>query len=561
MSSSWPTRHWRAAWPRLRDWLDDDVEGQRILRHLSVTADAWDTMGRPDSELYRGVRLAQALEWRDRAGREVTPTEQAFLDAGRLVADTEARSAEERARHQVRINRRLRVLVAGVGVLLVVAVVAGVLALRQADRADDQATIAEGRRVGAQALVERQYDRALLLAVEAVHLWDGPETRGNLVNTIERNPRATGVIRGEGARLTGVEASPDGQRVMVFDNNLDITMYDQSTRDVVGLLGGTETSQTAAEFTPDGESVAVSRFATLCFWTDPCTEFSLELLDARDLSPRGVRYEGFGALGNSTSRTPRMVNCWRRSRRCRTSVQLDNIAVWRVDEPDEPIARLSLSDVGEHPQLTPDSGSVPEGWVQFSPDGSRLYASGFGPTVAFDVTSGEQVERFDGLGALALSPDGRTLVTRTTTDRVGLFDTVSGVQRAELVGHDGFITDAAFSPDSTMVATVSNDQTVVVWDATTAERLQEFDGHAAPVLSVDFSADGSELYTSGADGSVIVWDLDRTRGLARELVPSAGPDQHVPVQLSPTTASVLLGEFIEGRPRHPSTSWMCRAAR
>ena len=51
------------AWPRLRTWLDDDVEGQRILRHLAVAADAWDGMGRPDSELYRGVRLAQALEW------------------------------------------------------------------------------------------------------------------------------------------------------------------------------------------------------------------------------------------------------------------------------------------------------------------------------------------------------------------------------------------------------------------------------------------------------------------------------------------------------------------
>ena len=48
------------AWPRLQGWLDDDVEGQRILRHLSLAADTWDTMGRPDSELYRGARLAQA---------------------------------------------------------------------------------------------------------------------------------------------------------------------------------------------------------------------------------------------------------------------------------------------------------------------------------------------------------------------------------------------------------------------------------------------------------------------------------------------------------------------
>ena len=52
------------AWPRLRGWLDDDVEGQRILRHLTMAADTWDAMARPDSELYRGVRLAQALDWR-----------------------------------------------------------------------------------------------------------------------------------------------------------------------------------------------------------------------------------------------------------------------------------------------------------------------------------------------------------------------------------------------------------------------------------------------------------------------------------------------------------------
>ncbi len=34
------------AWPRLQTWLDDDVQGQRILRHLSVAADTWDGMDR-----------------------------------------------------------------------------------------------------------------------------------------------------------------------------------------------------------------------------------------------------------------------------------------------------------------------------------------------------------------------------------------------------------------------------------------------------------------------------------------------------------------------------------
>ena len=56
------------AWPRLRTWLDDDVDGQRILHHLAATADGWDALGRPDTELYRGVRLARALAWQDQHG-------------------------------------------------------------------------------------------------------------------------------------------------------------------------------------------------------------------------------------------------------------------------------------------------------------------------------------------------------------------------------------------------------------------------------------------------------------------------------------------------------------
>ena len=54
------------AWPRLRDWLDDDLEGQRTLRRLCAAAESWHAMGRPDAELYRGDRLARAIAWQDR---------------------------------------------------------------------------------------------------------------------------------------------------------------------------------------------------------------------------------------------------------------------------------------------------------------------------------------------------------------------------------------------------------------------------------------------------------------------------------------------------------------
>ena len=85
-------------WPRLRGWLDDDVDGQRLFRHLAGAADAWDAMGRPDSELYRGARLGRTVEWRDRADPDLNDTEAAFLDASVALAESEVRAAETAAR-------------------------------------------------------------------------------------------------------------------------------------------------------------------------------------------------------------------------------------------------------------------------------------------------------------------------------------------------------------------------------------------------------------------------------------------------------------------------------
>ena len=131
------------AWPRLRGWLDDDVEGQRIRHHLSAAADAWEALGRPDSELYRGVRLARALDWRADKDTALTEVERQFLEASSHHAEAEQQSIVERARAQARLIRRLRIVLGGAAVLLVLALVAGTLAAVQSDRANENAAQAE----------------------------------------------------------------------------------------------------------------------------------------------------------------------------------------------------------------------------------------------------------------------------------------------------------------------------------------------------------------------------------------------------------------------------------
>ena len=98
-------------WPRLRGWLAEDAQGRRVHRALREATRAWDQDARDAGGLYRGARLAAALDWAAHHDAELEPDQRAFLDAARRAGG--------------RAQRRLRLVLAGVAALLVVAVIAG----------------------------------------------------------------------------------------------------------------------------------------------------------------------------------------------------------------------------------------------------------------------------------------------------------------------------------------------------------------------------------------------------------------------------------------------------
>ncbi|MBC7291159.1 MAG: winged helix-turn-helix domain-containing protein, partial [Actinotalea sp.] len=175
------------AWPRLRSWLDEEGAGLRVMRHLVASAEGWEALGRPVSELYRGARLDATLEWRAATGADLTETEAAFLESSVRMRAREADEAQTRLRREARQARRLRGLLVASAVLLAVSLVATGLAVGSSDRATDRAAAARAARDEAQlaalvstSLTLRSTDRsvAALLAVEAHHRW--PESAGSL---------------------------------------------------------------------------------------------------------------------------------------------------------------------------------------------------------------------------------------------------------------------------------------------------------------------------------------------------------------------------------------------
>lgn len=93
-------------WPRYRAWLEEDMIGRRLHAHLIEAAREWELRRRDPAELYRGARLASALEWAAQHRERLTSLEREFIDAGRLASERDA----SRQRRQ---NRRLRGLLGG----------------------------------------------------------------------------------------------------------------------------------------------------------------------------------------------------------------------------------------------------------------------------------------------------------------------------------------------------------------------------------------------------------------------------------------------------------------
>lgn len=79
-------------WPALRGWLVEAQEDLLLHRRLNDAAEAWEKLARDPGDLYRGARLAQALEWAQTHSGEMSSLERDFLEASRVERARRARS-------------------------------------------------------------------------------------------------------------------------------------------------------------------------------------------------------------------------------------------------------------------------------------------------------------------------------------------------------------------------------------------------------------------------------------------------------------------------------------
>lgn len=208
-------------WDRLRGWLAEDQERLRAERAIARRAREWDRLGRPDAELLRGTRLAQAID--PASGLILGPFEREYVDRSDL-----AHAGEQRA--VIRQARRLRRLLRAVVVLLAIASLAGITAFVQRGKADDRAS--EARRqtqvaqretakariasLTAQSRARAPFDRstALLLAAEAFSQQDSVDTRSALLDAVRGDAQLLGFLTGPTSGYRSIALTDDGSRLV-----------------------------------------------------------------------------------------------------------------------------------------------------------------------------------------------------------------------------------------------------------------------------------------------------------------------------------------------------------
>ena len=237
-------------WPRLRGWLEDDVEGRRLHRHLTDDAADWEAAGREPSVLYRGARLASVLEWTGTHGAELNASERDFVEHSRAAAERD----EQRQR---RANRRLRILAGGIAALLAVAVVAGVVAVTQRGEARDAALEADAARLGSDGVARERLDQAMLLARGGIDLHESVATRSSLLSVVMRSPAVLKVLPTDGWPLFSVAVSQDGSLAAVGSERGSVMIFDARSGRPRGTYQTDNLVQGLA-FSPDGATLAAT---------------------------------------------------------------------------------------------------------------------------------------------------------------------------------------------------------------------------------------------------------------------------------------------------------------
>src|SRR5215207_7662469 len=530
-------------WGRLHEWLTQDRESLLLHRHLTESAREWDVRGRDPTELYRGVRLAQAREWASANEARLNVSEQNFiaasidqeqhdalereaqrqreLETAQKLAETERQRAEEQAHAATQLRKRAVFL--RVSFLLAIALAGVALffsgqARQNAIEADQQRDAAQNSE--ADALAQKRIATARELAATSL---------ANLGEDAQRSVLLA---------LQAVKTTQEQDKIVLPEAEDALHRAVLASRAQLTLGPGKE-HVVRAVFSPDGSQIATRAAGSVRVWDGktgkelfqiPMTSPPLEL---RLRAARGWDNVVYSSDGSQlASIEPDVLDerfIWAKVFDSRSGklIRQTKIPMTR----DEWVASDLTSDLGK--VVVGSAQNIGEIWdtrtgkllvslkgnqpsvlsVTFSPDEKRIVTtSSDGSGKIWDAETGKELLNLcchhQPVYGAAFSPDGNRVATASGDQAAKIWNAETGKEIVTLSGLADQVTNVAFSPDGKQLAASSWDHTTLIWDSENGNQLYRLTGHTDVVEDVCFSPDGKHVVTASDDGSAIVWDAE-----------------------------------------------------
>ena len=215
---------------------------------------------------------------------------------------------------------------------------------------------------------------------------------------------------------------------------------------------------------------------------------------------------------------------------------------------------IKLWDVGTHKLLnSKKAGQRGIYHVALSPDGRTLVTADGDDYARLwnfpDLNLRKSLHVQHAVYGLAFSADGTRLVTTDAGGRVRMWDLLSGKPRGEFQGiaHRSDVQAVAFLAGDKMLVSADGRGIMRLCDATTGNSLATLNGHTAKIWGISVSPDGTTFATVSSDGTVKLWDARLPqRWLAIQVAPGWGP-----LGFAPDGHTLIVADLARGKPYVP----------
>jgi DNA-binding SARP family transcriptional activator/WD40 repeat protein len=514
-------------WPRLAGWIETARSDLVLARRLDEAISDWEANGRLDGYLLAGNQLAQHQAWSDVTSLALTPRETDFLE----------RSIERDRRARVRRRRQRRVAVTTFAAAAVIATVFGMIAFREADRAERERELADARALVASgaAVVDDDPELAVMLAVNgAAQLGEDVLALAVLRESLAASQTVLYHGPGNGAEQAGRDfsgdISMDGTRVAIGGSDPDgggtVTVRDVDTGQV--LWTRTVESVTGSirvispRFVSGGAEIAVGVWYHQSPAEVELPDAGVHILDAEtgdELRRHGGPRCGWRLDTKKLEVGTRLLAwanapAWEQENGCAaTDAVFTRMAqlYWLdlVTGGIEPIGPEFNDNSGFPVRVARAEDAGLQAVFAPLPEGEAVSVGGASAEGAViqveDLATGEVVmettarESFE----LALSPDGTTAAIGGTqgpdNGSIVLMDATTGDELEVLDGHPGSaVVDMFFTHGGGRLLSVANNGTVKVWDVGSFELLRTIDTGDAGGVAASLTADGGRIGLFGA---------------------------------------------------------------